>query len=173
MKSNLLQWKNRSFPKHLHIQDQVLAKLSNFRLLIHCKTPVSVVHLGFYGVAHTLKNKTVKLTGQWWEETSHWRRSVHTKASGKLQIFPSRFQKTQHYKQPWLFHSCCCVQVLSSLTVSAPACVCVCVYRVWGRGGNFLSKLETEWVTEFSLSMLQSARSRKSCHTIPLSDGKK
>lgn len=38
---------------------------------------------------------------------------------------------------------------------------------VWGRGGNFLSKLETKWVTEFSLSRLQSTRSRKSCHTIP------
>ncbi len=97
------------------------------------------------------------------------------KASRKLQIssvFPPNFERSTALQAvlPVTVHP------LLLLWWSPVERVCLawaCVCRVWGRGGNFLSKLETEWVTEFSLSRLQSRRSRKSCHTIPLFRWKK
>lgn len=50
----------------------------------------------------------------------------------------------------------------------------MCEYRVWGRGGNFLSKLETKCVTAFSLSPGSNPQGAgKAVILSPLSDGKK
>lgn len=83
--------------------------------------------------------------------------------------FPPKFWKTKEEKKKAV-QAVLTVSVNSLFLLWSNPEECVCLPErvwVWGRGGNFLSKLETKWVTEFSLSRLQSTRSRKSCHTIP------
>lgn len=103
-------------------------------------------------------------------------RSCSVLAESKLQILiflPSKFWIREKEKKSTALKAALTVALL--LLWSSPegsVCLPEYVYRVWGRGGNFLWKLETERVTEFSLSRFQST-SRKSCHTIPLSEKKK